>query len=128
MVYGNLHIICFFIHEVLHGIGFKFIGRAKWKDIRIGFHRKLLAPYCSCRGLIMSRRQYIGIMLLPNIILSLVILIIIVNSYNLFWGFIAGYVLGSGAGDYYMAIKILKFSEEVRFEDHSAEAGFYVYY
>lgn len=118
----------FFIHEVLHGIGFKFIGKAKWEDIKIGFHKKLIAPFCTCKDLVMTKNQYIGVTLLPNIVLSILTLLIMIKSDNLFWSFIAGYVIGSGAGDYYMVIEAMKYPDDARFQDHPTEPGFYIYY
>ena len=117
----------FLIHEVLHGLGFKIIGKAEWKDIKFVFNKKNFAPYCICKDLILSKRQYIWIMLLPNIILSLLTLGIMVGSYNLIWAIMMGYVVGCGAGDYYMVVKAMKYPNGMKFQNHPSEAGFFIY-
>ena len=117
-----------FAHEGLHGIGFRYIGKSPWENISYGIHRKYLTPYCVCRDSIMTKRQYLGVLLLPNIILSIITLIIMIKSYNLTWTLFATFVIVSGIGDYYMAIEVVKCSHETRFEDHTTEPGFYIYY
>ena len=116
----------FLIHEVLHGVGFKIIGKVPWKNIKIGFNKKFMAPFCTCKDLVMTKRQYIAVMLLPNVVLSLLTLIIMIKSNNLFWAFISGYVIGSGAGDYLMVIEALKCPEGVKFKEHPKQAGLYI--
>mgnify|MGYP001396204197 CR=1 FL=1 len=117
-----------FAHEGFHGIGFRYIGKSPWKNISYGIHRKYLTPYCVCRDSIMTKRQYLGVLLLPNIILSIITLIIMIKSYNLTWTLFATFVIVSGVGDYYMAIEAMKCPEGVRFKDHPTEPGFYIYY
>ena len=117
-----------FAHEGLHGIGFRYIGKSPWENISYGIHRKYLTPYCVCRDSIMTKRQYLGVLLLPNIILSSITLIIMIKSYNLTWTLLATFVIVSGIGDYYMTIEVVKCPHETRFKDHPTEPGFYIYY
>jgi len=117
-----------FAHEGLHGIGFRYIGKLPWKNISYGIHRKYLTPYCVCRDSIMTKIQYLGVLLLPNIILSSITLIIMIRSYNLTWTLLSTFVIASGVGDYYMAIEVIKCPRETRFEDYLTEPGFYIYY
>lgn len=115
-----------FAHEGLHGVGFRYIGKASWENINYGVY-KYLMPYCICKDLIMSKRQYIGIMLLPNIVLSGLTLVIMFKSYNLFWTLIAAFVISSGIGDYFMVAEVSKYTIGARFQDHPMKPGFYVY-
>lgn len=126
-IIGIYTVFVFLIHEVLHGLGFKIIGKAEWKDIKFVYNKKYFAPYCICKDLKLSKSQYIWIMLLPNIILSLLTLGIMVGSYNLIWAIMMGYVVGCGAGDYYMVLKAIKYPKEIKFQNHPIEAGFFIY-
>jgi hypothetical protein len=123
-----LYIILFiFAHELLHGIGFRYIGGAPWKDIRYGFNKKYLTPFCTCKDLIMERNRFIGVILLPTIILGIGTSIITFYSSNLFWTLVLGYIFFGGSGDIYMAYDILKYSKTYKFMDHPTEPGYIVY-
>lgn len=117
-----------FAHEGLHGIGFRYIGKSAWENISYGIHRKYLTPYCVCRDSIMTKRQYLGVLLLPNVILSIITLIIMIKSYNLTWTLFATFVIVSGVGDYYMAVNVLKYPKSIKLQDHSREIGFYIFF
>lgn len=117
-----------FAHEGLHGIGFRYIGKSPWENISYGIHRQYLTPYCVCKDSIMTKRQYLGVLLLPNIILSSITLMIMIKSYNLIWTLLATFVIASGVGDYYIAIDVFKHSKGTKFHDHPSQPGFYILY
>lgn len=128
----RIHIILYtilfiFAHELLHGIGFRYICGASWKNIRYGFIKKYLTPYCTCKDLVTERNRFIGVILLPTIILGIVTAIITYYSNNLFWTIVWGYVFSGGAGDIYMAYDIFKYPKIYKFMDHPSELGYIVY-
>lgn len=120
-------VMIFLIHEVLHGLGFKVIGKAEWINIKLTFNKKNFAPYCVCKDLILSKGQYIWIMLFPNIILSLLTLVILIKTNNIFWAIVMGYVVGCGTGDYYMVSLAMKYDKKIKFKNHPSEMGFFTY-
>lgn len=119
-------IVFIFAHELLHGIGFKIFCNAPWKDIRYGFDKRYFTPYCSC-NLVIDRNRFIGVILLPTIIIGIITLIITYYSRNLFWTLTAGFVFSGGAGDIYMVYEISKYPNICKFKDHPSEPGFIVY-
>lgn len=123
-----LYIILFiFAHELLHGIGFRYICGGPWKNIKYGFNKKYLTPYCTCKDLITARNKFIGVILLPTIILGIATTIITYYSNNLFWTIVLGYVFSGGSGDIYMAHDIFKYPKTYKFMDHPIEPGYMVY-
>ena len=123
-----LYIILFiFTHEMLHGIGFRYICGASWKNIRYGFNKKYLTPFCSCKDLVTERNKFIGVIMLPTIILGISTTIITYYSNNLFWTIVLGYVFSGGGGDIYMAYLIFKYPKTYKFMDHPIEPGYFVY-
>mgnify|MGYP000956184981 CR=1 FL=1 len=124
LIYSILFI---FVHEFLHGIGFKIFCNAPWKDIRYGFDKRYFTPYCSCKDLITKRNKFISVILLPTIIAGIITLIITYLSKNLFWTLVAGFVFSGGAGDIYMVYEISKYPSTYKFMDHPSEPGYIVY-
>ena len=115
-----------FLHEGLHGIGFRFIAKAPANKVKFGIVKKYLMPYCSCSNYEITKTQYIVTMLLPNIILSIVTFIILLSNSNLFWSIILCWVVSSGAGDYYMAFLVSKYPKGTKFMDHPTQPVFYI--
>lgn len=128
----RIHIILYtilfiFTHESLHGIGFRYICGAPWRDIRYGFNKKYLTPYCTCKDLVTERNRFIAVILLPTIILGIATTIITFYTNNLFWTIVLGYVFSGGSGDIYMANDIFKYPRTYKFMDHPIEPGYIVY-
>lgn len=120
-------ILFIFAHEVLHGVGFKIFCKAPWQNIKYGFHKEYRVPYCTCRDLMHKRTNFIGVLLLPTIVLGIITLIITYYSKNLLWIFITAYVFSGGSGDIYMAFDVMKYSKSYKFTDHPTEPGYIVY-
>ena len=74
----------------------------------------------------MNAKQYLGVMMLPTIVYTVLTLIITLMSGNLFWGLMMGMVIGGGAGDFAMGSEIIKQPGRVLFKDPPSEPGFYV--
>ena len=116
-----------FAHELLHGIGFRYICGSPWNNIRYGFNKKYLTPYCTCKDMVAERNKFIGVILLPTIILGIATTIITYYSSNLFWTIVLGYVFSGGSGDIYMTYDIFKYPKTYEFMDHPIEPGYIVY-
>ena len=59
------------VHELLHAVGFLAFGRAPRKDVRIGFQRRTLTPFASCRAPV-TASAYRAAGLLPAAVLGAV--------------------------------------------------------
>jgi len=114
------------LHEYLHSLGFRYFAKAPKKNIKFGFNKKYLAPYCSCNDFEMDKMGYLYSIFLPNIVLSLSVLMLVILSKNLFWSIFLGFVVSAGAGDYYMAYLVSKYDKNVKFIDHPTKPGFFV--
>lgn len=114
------------LHEGLHAVGFLLLSKAPRDSVKFGFHKEYLAPYCHCSNFENTKFGYISSMLLPNIILTIVSIVILLFTSNIYWSLVAGFVISSGAGDYYMAYLVSKYSKGIKFIDHPTEPGFFV--
>lgn len=59
---ASIIIVCAFLHELLHGIGWLLFGRGR--ECRIVFQRKGFLPVCTCRSLL-EPSHYLAGRLLP---------------------------------------------------------------
>lgn len=114
------------LHELLHAVGFLIFSKAPKDSVKFGFHKQYYMPYCHCSNFENTKSGYIATMMLPNIILSLITFAILFFTNNIFWSFVASFVISSGAGDYYMAFLVSKYENNAEFVDHPTEPGFYV--
>jgi hypothetical protein len=60
-----------FVHEGLHALGFRLLGRAPAEAIRVGFQRRTLTPFASCSTPVRAS-AYRATALLPGAVLGLV--------------------------------------------------------
>jgi hypothetical protein len=57
------------VHEALHALGFRLVGRAPRGAVRFGFHRKTLSPFAGCRAPL-GAGAYRASVLLPAAVLG----------------------------------------------------------
>lgn len=114
------------LHEGLHAVGFLLLSKAPKENVKFGFHKQYYMPYCHCANFENTKFGYISTMMLPNIILTIISVVILFFTNNLFWSLIASSVISSGAGDYYMAYLVSKYKNTAKFIDHPNEPGFFV--
>lgn len=57
------------VHELLHAAGFLFVGRAPRPAVRIGFQRRTLTPFASCRAPV-TASAYRAAALLPAAVMG----------------------------------------------------------
>jgi len=70
------------LHEILHAVGFRLLGRAPREAIRIGFQRRTLTPFASCSAPVRAS-AYRAAALLPGAVLGVLPVL-------------TGWLLGSG--------------------------------
>lgn len=114
------------IHEGLHAMGFLLLSKAPKENVKFGIHKQYYMPYCHCSNFENTKFGYISTMMLPNIILTTTTIIILFFTNNIYWSLVAGLVVSSGAGDYYMAYLVSKYKNTAKFIDHPTEPGFFV--
>lgn len=62
LMLAGILIVCVFLHEPLHGIGWLLFGRGR--KCRIVFQRKGFLPVCTCRGFLGASQYLAGRLLL----------------------------------------------------------------
>jgi predicted membrane protein len=85
-------------HELLHGIGFRYIGAVSWDQIRFGVKWKWLTPYAGTSS-VLSARQYAWSIALPGVVLGVgpSLLAIALGSAAIAW--FGAIMLAGAAGD-----------------------------
>ena len=103
-----LSIIMFILfHEYLHGIGFRIDREVIKKDIKFGFSKKLMAPYCVCKKPNKITSTRISLML-PIFVICFPMFIagLIIDNVGLL--FFASFCLSGSSGDIYYLWKLRK--------------------
>ncbi|MGM9929266.1 MAG: DUF3267 domain-containing protein [Bacillus sp. (in: firmicutes)] len=114
------------IHEFVHALGFVYVGKAKWSDIKFGIIWKYLAPYAHCK-IPITIGAYRVALLLPVIVTGIVPLIIGL-AIGSGWLTAAGVVLTvGGIGDWAIFRKIRPFPADSLLQDHPSEIGCIIY-
>lgn len=118
-----LLILMFILHEVLHAVGFRFLGRAKSKNITYGVNLEKGVFYCTCKEEI-SKKGILISLCLPFIIISLIggILGIIFSINTLI--FLAFYNFFGACFDILAFIDILRLPSDIKYKDLDDEMGF----
>ena len=112
-------------HELLHAVGFVYIGKAPWSAVKFGFSWKGLAPYAHCRRPLRAA-AYRASVLLPGLVLGLFpgLMGIAIGSWWLvLWGSV---MLITAGGDLavWWAVRRVPAGELVL--DHPSKAGCHV--
>ena len=93
-------------HEFLHGLGWSFYAKKRWKAITFGVNWKLLTPYCHCNEHLRLKAYRIG-SILPAIILGIVpaIISILIGHIGLL---VFGFFFTFAAGGDFMILWLLR--------------------
>ena len=113
------------VHELIHGITWALFAEHHWKDIRFGFIREYLTPYCTCT-VPLKRGEYIVGALMPMLLLGILPLLA-----GLLGGWWLPVLLGvamtdAAAGDLLIVWDLLRYRsgrEEIVYMDHPTQAG-----
>ncbi len=115
-------IVGFFLHEVIHLIGYHFLGRIEFKNIRIGFQIKSLTPYAHC-SLPMSSSAYRWSALLPGIVLGIFPGILFLATGNPSAFILAVIFTIAAGGDFLLIWLLRKIPASALVQDHPEKAG-----
>nr|WKN38467.1 DUF3267 domain-containing protein [Tunicatimonas sp. TK19036] len=114
------------VHEGLHGLGWKYVGKLRWKDMAYGIQWKSLTPYAHSKKPMLKSAYVMG-SLLPGIILGLLpYLAALAIGHN--WLVIFGVVFTfSAGGDFWVVYTLRNISEKALVQDHPKNAGCIVF-
>ena len=121
--------VCFFVHELIHGLCWSMGAKNGWKDIELGFIAKLLTPYCTCSSPI-DKKIYLFGSMMPMTVLGIIpsiVAIILGNPFILLFGFIHTF---GGAGDILISGMILKDKikgKDAKIYDHPYDCGYILF-
>ncbi|MBB5171945.1 DUF3267 domain-containing protein [Texcoconibacillus texcoconensis] len=119
------YFIFILVHELLHLIGYIFVGKASIDQVKLGIIWKYLMPYAHCK-VPMKITHYKISVLLP-FILGIVPIIFAFLYGNGFW-FIIGFLMTVGSlGDFIIIWILRKYPREVYIQDHPSKIGCIVY-
>ncbi|WP_069802891.1 DUF3267 domain-containing protein [Thermogemmatispora onikobensis] len=121
-VSGGVYLVLLPLHELLHGLVFRFWGGRPYYGMRLP-----VALYCGARGQLFWRNQYLTVGLTPCLVLSLLLALLMWC-----WPAIAPYLVLAGAGhlsgcagDLLAIWLLLRYPSHLCIED--TEAGFRVW-
>lgn len=114
-----------FVHELLHGIGWVFFTKKKWRSISFGIKWEYVTPYCHCKEPLNRFAFLIGAAL-PLLILGILPVVISYFSGNfVLWFF--GFFFTVAAGGDIIAIWMLRVVKKGQLvQDHPEELGFII--
>jgi hypothetical protein len=112
----------FYLHELLHGLGFVLVGRVPRSEVKIGFSRKALSPYAHC-PVAMTASAYKVALVLPGFLLGVVPALIGIGL-GVGWLTMYGMMMAVAAlGDAQIAWLMRRLPGSTRVIDHPEEAG-----
>ncbi|HEX6384259.1 MAG TPA: alpha/beta fold hydrolase, partial [Anaerolineae bacterium] len=109
-------------HELLHAIGFVYLGKVRWSAVKFGFSWKGLAPYAHCRQPL-AAAAYRASGLLPGVVLGLIpglIGVVTGSRWLVLWGTI---MLIAAGGDLAVWWAIRSVPTDALVLDHPIKAG-----
>jgi hypothetical protein len=110
------------VHELIHALGFIFVGKVPRKAVKIGIYWKALAPYAHCREPMTAFAYRISVML-PGLLLGVVpgILGVAVGfGWLVLWG--AAMTVAAG-GDLAVLLAVRSVPGEALVRDHPSQVG-----
>lgn len=108
-------------HEALHLVGFRLAG-ARWRDVGMGFYRRALTPYATCRVALPARRYAIAAAL-PGVALGLVPLLVGLATRSFSVSTWALVMTAAAAGDVLVIFLLRDVPVEALVLDHPSRAG-----
>ncbi len=110
------------VHELLHAIGYVYVGKASWKQVKFGFSWKGLAPYAHCR-VPMKLAQYRISVMLPGIVLGILPAVFGLVVGNFWLSFFGVLMLMAAGGDLAVLLAVRKVPPTATVRDHDSMAG-----
>lgn len=126
LLFMALFIASIFIHELLHGVGWQFFTRGKWKSIHFGVMWDSQTPYCHCKEALKPKQYLIGA-LMPFMVLGVGMYIAALLSGSLMLFILSVINVLCAGGDTTIAcmeFKYLKQGGMCYILDHPTDCGF----
>lgn len=109
-------ILWVFLHEILHSIGFMFLGKVKWKNVVYGAELEKGIFYCMCKQEI-SKANIIISLLFPLILIGIVTYIIGLSINNDLLILLSIFNISGAVGDIAMLIDIVRMPNDIKYLD-----------
>ena len=115
-------VILAFLHEVIHWLAFRFIGKIDPSHLKIGFQWKTITPYAHC-DIAMKTSAYRVSLILPALLLG-IIPSVVALVFGIPWLMIYGmiFTVVSG-GDFIILWLIRKVKKDQLLQDHPSRCG-----
>lgn len=122
-----LGVVGIVVHELLHGLGWRYFAGVPWEQIHFGVQWKVLTPYAHSSAR-MPLRPYRRAILLPGLLLGLIpALLGVFNGSVLLLGFGAFFTATAG-GDFLILWMLRRVPAGAHVQDHPTLVGATVYY
>lgn len=114
------------VHELIHGLAWKWVSHCSWKDISFGILKKMYTPYCHCEKPLLVRHYKVGA-LAPLVVLG-VIPTILAFCFGWYGALLFGILfIDMAGGDIMIVWKIRHESPSSLVYDHPSDAGCFVF-
>lgn len=126
LIFFALLMVFMFIHELLHGAGWQFFTREKWRSIYLGVMWENLTPYCHCKEPLRPKQYLVGV-LMPFMVLGVGLYVAAFVSGSRLLFLLSLFNILSAGGDTTIAcmeLKYLKQKEDCFILDHPTDCGF----
>jgi hypothetical protein len=110
------------LHELLHGVGFRYFAGLPWRDIKFGIHWKVFTPYASATKP-MSVNAYRGSAILPCIVMGLVPAVAGIALQRGSWLLYGTFMTMAAGGDMLVVWMTRGLSSETMVRDCAAAVG-----
>ena len=113
------------VHELLHGLGWMFFCKKKWRSISFGIKWEYMTPYCHCSEPL-KRGQFLLGAALPLLVLGLVPVFIAFSTGDFKLWFFGFFFSIAASGDLIAIWMLRKVKRHQLVLDHPEELGFIV--
>lgn len=119
----SLTVLYYFLHEVVHGIGFYVFGKVKKENIIYGIELEKGIFYTMCIHKV-SKYALIQTLIFPFIVLGILTFIIAVCFNIPLLGFLSILNMAGSTGDLLMVLSIIKMPNDIEYMDLEDSTGF----
>ena len=111
------------IHELIHALGFRFLGNIPWSKIKFGFVAKMLAPYAHPTVPI-NKTAYAWAGALPGLVLGVIPLIAGLIIHSMLLSFLGMIAMGMAGGDVFTLWKLRSAPKDSDILENQEQDGF----
>ena len=121
-VVALVFIVGIIVHELLHAVGYIFVGKAPRSSIKYGVQWKALTPYAHCAAPLPVNAYRVAVML-PGLVLGLIPALISLSIGSFWWLVWSGIMLIGAGGDMAVLWAIRAVASEAWVRDHPSKVG-----